>query len=292
MLKMTKQHLFTTTIVSLGSFILLTTLLIGKNIDQVMSAWGKETKISVYLEDQINATQAGEIKNKISSLNYIKNVKYKTSSDAAIEFQNNMNQYSKDLFTNEEVSTWLPASFEVIIDKSKIENMGIFLKSTAQEIQNIVGVSEVSYGQEWINRLEKYINVFKITFAIFCVTALFISFLLIGSSIRQSVFDKLEEIKVLELVGATHWMIRKPFLIQGIFISLNSALLGLFAIYGFFRLINRWLMQEMNGIIHLKIYFFSFSEIFLIVLNLVIVGAIAGYVSAKNLNSGWASVQK
>jgi len=49
------------------------------------------------------------------------------------------------------------------------------------------------------------------------------SILLIGNTIRLSIFARRREVEVMKLVGATNWFIRWPFVIEGLIVGLAGA---------------------------------------------------------------------
>jgi cell division transport system permease protein len=51
--------------------------------------------------------------------------------------------------------------------------------------------------------------------------------MLIGNTIRLSLFARRREVEVMKLVGATDWFIRWPFVIEGVLVGAAGALLAL-----------------------------------------------------------------
>ena len=56
--------------------------------------------------------------------------------------------------------------------------------------------------------------------------------LLIGNTIRLSIFARRREVEVMKLVGATNWFIRWPFVIEGIICGLVGALFAVLLLWG------------------------------------------------------------
>ena len=50
--------------------------------------------------------------------------------------------------------------------------------------------------------------------------------LLIGNTIRLSIFARRREVEIMKLVGATNWFIRWPFVIEGVAVGLLGAALA------------------------------------------------------------------
>jgi len=57
------------------------------------------------------------------------------------------------------------------------------------------------------------------------------SILLIGNTIRLSIFARRREVEVMKLVGATNWFIRWPFVIEGVICGLVGAVLSIGLLY-------------------------------------------------------------
>ncbi len=57
------------------------------------------------------------------------------------------------------------------------------------------------------------------------------SILLIGNTIRLSIFARRREVEVMKLVGATNWFIRWPFVIEGIICGLVGAVLSVILLW-------------------------------------------------------------
>ena len=57
------------------------------------------------------------------------------------------------------------------------------------------------------------------------------SILLIGNTIRLSIFARRREVEVMKLVGATNWFIRWPFVIEGIDLRAVGALLAVLLLW-------------------------------------------------------------
>jgi cell division transport system permease protein len=57
------------------------------------------------------------------------------------------------------------------------------------------------------------------------------SLMLIGNTIRLSIFTRRREVEVMRLVGATRWFIRWPFLIEGVVVGFLGGLVAIIILW-------------------------------------------------------------
>ena len=65
------------------------------------------------------------------------------------------------------------------------------------------------------------------------ITALLIvaSLMLVGNTIRLSIYTRRREVEVMRLVGATRWFIRWPFMIEGVVVGFTGGLLAILILW-------------------------------------------------------------
>jgi cell division transport system permease protein len=86
------------------------------------------------------------------------------------------------------------------------------------------GVDTVTYGKKTAKRVLNVAKVIEAVFVIGVVILLVTSILLIGNTIRLSIFSRRREIEVMKLVGATNWFVRGPFMVEGLICGLAGSL--------------------------------------------------------------------
>jgi cell division transport system permease protein len=65
------------------------------------------------------------------------------------------------------------------------------------------------------------------------ITALLVlaSLMLVGNTIRLSIYTRRREVEVMRLVGATRWFIRWPFMIEGVVVGFAGGLLAILILW-------------------------------------------------------------
>ena len=84
----------------------------------------------------------------------------------------------------------------------------------------------ISYGKETADKLLSVARFIQWAGLGLISILLVASILLIGNTIRLSIFARRREVEVMKLVGATNWFIRWPFVIEGIICGLVGAALS------------------------------------------------------------------
>jgi cell division transport system permease protein len=99
----------------------------------------------------------------------------------------------------------------------------------AQRLRQAVAFPEIDTVREGGAVLERLIAIARLirTIGITCAVLLLIATVaVIANAIRVTVFARRREIRIMQLVGATHWFIRLPFVIEGMFDGAAGALLS------------------------------------------------------------------
>ena len=86
------------------------------------------------------------------------------------------------------------------------------------------GVAKVNDGGETGKRVIKVGKIVESIFLVGVVLLLIASTLLIGNTIRLSIFARRREIEVMKLVGATNWFVRGPFVLEGLICGLIGSI--------------------------------------------------------------------
>ena len=86
----------------------------------------------------------------------------------------------------------------------------------AAEAQNIPGVEEVRYGEQVTEKLLTLARGTRISGLVMGLIMSTASLLIISTTIRLTIYARRREIRIMQLVGATSWFIRIPFVLEGL----------------------------------------------------------------------------
>ena len=205
------------------------------NVNTWMVEWGQSLSMSVYLKDGIQRDVKDEIESIINGLPGAEITGYVSKEKAEVDLIAALGEQAGLL--DGITSNPLPASFEITFKDRKEHKVDA--KRIKVFLEQLDGVDEVQYSEQWLERFEGLIYILKlgglIVGGLFSVAVLFI----ITNTIKLTIYSRRDEIEIFKLVGATDWFVKMPFLIEGAIQGVLSgfiALLILFLAYSLFSL--------------------------------------------------------
>ena len=85
------------------------------------------------------------------------------------------------------------------------------------------GVESVNFGKKTAKRILRVAHIFEVLSALAILILLGAATILIGNTIRLSIFARRREIEVMKLVGASNWFVRGPFVVEGLLTGVLGA---------------------------------------------------------------------
>lgn len=169
---------------------------------------------------------------EMKAAKFAKDFKFVSKDDAAKQHKEVIGEdFMEFLGTNP-----LYNSYDIHLKAEYVTNPG-FSKVESQIRSNPM-VADVVYDKQLITLVND--NIKKVTFWVLLVSAIFavISFLLINSSLRLSIYANRFIIKTMQMVGATKAFIRKPFITRGIILGIIGSVLAVLVLIGVLFYIN------------------------------------------------------
>jgi cell division transport system permease protein len=212
--------------------VLVTMLVLGVFIPIVQATRGaansvrSRVEVDVYMKTTATVGDDARVRREIMAMPHVKDVQFVSKAEAYKQQAAQDPQAYALLASNP-----LPDTFHVIPDNPgnvllvrneltpKSPTGGTGLLDPA--IQNI------SNHKDDTKKILEVTNLVTITAAALTVLLTLASILLIGNTIRLSLYARRREVEVMKLVGATDWFIRWPFVIEGILVGAAGALLAI-----------------------------------------------------------------
>lgn len=189
--------------------------------NSIINSFKEKLTISVFFNENAKEIDITQFKNEVLMSDYISNLKYISKEDAVLIMKEDYgDDFIKDLGYNPLVNSADIALRNQYVTSYKID-------SISKIIEQKDFVDEVIYDKDLINMINE--NIAKVTFWFIPIISflILITFLIINSSIRLSIFSKRELIKTMQLVGAEKSFIRKPFIKTNLVLSLISSIISI-----------------------------------------------------------------
>ena len=216
------------TLVLLGIFILIVT-----NLSHVFQRTYHQVKLEVFLSPAITTTERQQLTQEITQLPEVATVTYISPQAALKAFEAT---FGSDLVTVLDENP-LPPSLEVSL-KPEIKNIQV-IDHLASVLGKMPGVDNVFYQREIIHFLLYYYRIGLILAAIVGVVFILITIILIFNTIRLTIHGRRHIIEIMQLVGATNFFIKGPFLVEGILQGILGSLLANGFIFSLQQLVVR-----------------------------------------------------
>jgi cell division transport system permease protein len=187
--------------------------------------------IQVYISDAATTAQVTNLQQSVTALQthgLVKSYVF-VSKDQAL--QKLKSELSDQTILNLLPNNPLPASFDVTpSDPGNDAQIATALRGNPA-IDTTMPGQGIDYAAKTTNRLLSVAKFIQYTGFVLILVLLIAAVLLIGNTIRLSIFARRREVEVMRLVGATNWFIRWPFVIEGIICGVAGAVISVAALY-------------------------------------------------------------
>lgn len=236
-----------------GLYILL------NDVQSILVGWQDSAQISVFLKKSVKDKQVLDVRRQIARWDEVAEIQVISAEEALKEFQQ-QSGFGDALAILEENP--LPSVLIVTPDNKYLSVET--LNPLAEKLRKIPQVDLVQLDFQWIERLNLIIAIGKRGALLLSVLLGVAVLLVVGNTIRLTIFNRREEILVTKLIGATNQFIRRPFLYTGFWYGAFGAILSILLISILFLMIDepvRALAQLYNSSFQLTGLTFSDSLI-------------------------------
>lgn len=200
-------------------------LLLSMNVTQVVGFMEKQNDVVVYIKDDVTEDELADIDAKIALLDNVYESVYMSKDEVLQQQAESLQKQSEAL--GEAVNAFeglegdnnpLPPTYLMKIrDLSQLSAT----VEAVSAIDGVIGINAPDAMAEIITSLKRAVEVG----GIFIVSILLVvSLVIIGNTIKVTVFNRRKEINIMKYVGATDGFIRLPFFVEGFLLGLLSAL--------------------------------------------------------------------
>jgi cell division transport system permease protein len=175
-----------------------------------------------------------QLREKLRALPDVEQVQFITKARALEELRETLGVAKARELTSQLHENPLPASFRITPDDAaNLPAIKTALNETTpaggKKLSPVLG--RTFERQDASKQIEKVTSALKIVLTVITALLVLASLMLIGNTIRLSIYTRRREVEVMRLVGATRWFIRWPFMIEGVIVGFIGGLLAILILW-------------------------------------------------------------
>ena len=227
------------------------------NFQYIIKSAEEGVAITVFFNDDATEEQKEEIGEQLKSRDDVSEVKYVSADDAWAEFQKEYFGDNPELAEGFKDDNPLAGSdnYEVYMKTVKGDDKNLIAKSkslsaTQQDLvkfaQSLDGVRQVNKSDVVANTLSS-VNMLVAYVSIAIIAILLgVSIFLISNTVTTGITVRKEEIAIMKYIGAKDFVVRSPFVIEGLIIGLFGAIIPLALLYFLYDKAVVYIMEKFS----------------------------------------------
>ncbi len=214
----------------------VTVVLLGMLIPIFQTAQGKSeevrSQLNVQYELYADATKAeiAAAHSKLEAIPHVAEVNFISKAEALETLKGELKDKSivEELHTNP-----LPNSLEVKADDaSNLAGIRETVFPNGPKGKAISPAISKPFDRQVASaKIEQVTSALKIVLTVITALLVLASLMLVGNTIRLSIYTRRREVEVMRLVGATRWFIRWPFMIEGVVVGFAGGLIAILILW-------------------------------------------------------------
>lgn len=211
--------------------------LLAVNVSSVVDELEDQSEAIVYLDDNTTEDDQARIRKAIIATGKISTIELIRKDQALSEMMSAMGDEGL-LFEAYKEDNNLPDSYRITFDDVSD------LESTVAAIENIDGVLSVSAMTEVANVITGLKKMAYVGGVVIIGLLIAVSLMIVGNTIKITVFSRRREVNIMKYVGATNGFIRLPFIVEGMSLGVISGAISYGLIYFGYDYFTKWVLSQ------------------------------------------------
>ena len=263
---------YVSTVIGISLVLFMMGLVIGGMIglSNIQKQAKESLQVDLFFKPELNNSDIKQIEMELKTWKKFKEVYFVSKERAIEEFQGEDQNNFEILDVYEGENPFPPTiGFKPKAEYATKEGMKVIKEELLAAYPD--EIDEVNYEESSVNSVNLGFKQFVFLFGLVALLLIIVAVAMINNTIRLALYSKRFTIKTMQLVGATHQYIRKPFLLQSIFQGFVSAVIGMGLLMTLFFALN-------NVLESIEISF-DLSALFLLFFSLLLIGIVITFVS-------------
>lgn len=240
--------------------------------NSIANSFKEDFSVSIFFKENAKKIEIIQLQNELLMSSYIQKLKYISKDDALLIMKE---EYGQDFIQE--------LGFNPLVNSIDINLKSEFVEaSSLDSISTIISkkkyVDEITYDKNLINSINYNIRRVSLWLMPSIIILSIITFLVINSSIRLSIYSNRQLIKTMQLVGATKGFIRRPFIRTNILLSIISSFISISTLI----LLIYYIDLNISFVENIKLQ--SLLMLFIIIISLgLIISYISTFLATQNI---------
>lgn len=211
----------------------------GQNVAETLRQRASEAE--VFLDPTASGEMAARVGDRLRDVAGVDSVRYVSHEEAAEIFRETFGEEA-DLYDD---AQFLPASYRVRLAAGWATPDS--LEGFASRVSAWTPVDEVAFDRASVEAVERNLRLFSSVGLAVALLVVVAALLLVGNTVRLSIYARRMLIRTMKLVGATNGFIRRPFLIEGVVQGVLAGVLSGVVLWGLYDLFLRFVRSADGG---------------------------------------------
>jgi cell division transport system permease protein len=210
-------------LVIMGSFVLL-----AVNMNALIGDLESDNILLVYVHENLTESEARGLEHTLRAIPNVERAVFITREEAMDNFIGRYDATDRYIDVD---PTWFRHRYAVYVEEVAL------IAETQDAVRREYGVGSVNANLAIASSLVSIRTVVSWVSVIIIAILLAISLFIISNTIKLATFERLEEIAIMKMVGATNSFIRWPFIFEGFILGLTGSLIAFATLWGLYGLI-------------------------------------------------------
>jgi cell division transport system permease protein len=192
-----------------------------------------EFRVAIY--DDATQQEIAALERDLKAIPHVESVEFISKGEALKELEADLGKSKSEDLLAQLHDNPLPANFQIKADDaSNLDAVRAAVtppgpSGKPQPISPII--QDVFDRQQESQKIEQVTSALKIVLTVITALLILASLMLVGNTIRLSIYTRRREVEVMRLVGATRWFIRWPFMIEGVVVGFAGGLIAILILW-------------------------------------------------------------
>ncbi len=197
-------------------------IIFGTSFNSAIQSIGDKVDFTIFFKSDAPEDQILQFRDTLTHNALVKDTAY-TSKEQALEIYDQqkpgtkatLQDYGNPFSASLDIKTSTPAS----------------LDSVAHSVENNPLVKKIKYSKQTVDAINRGTQLLQQVGMTLLVFLAIIAFLVVLNTVRLAIYTRRHEIEIMQLVGATDWFVRGPFIIEAVYDGAIAAILSTVVLY-------------------------------------------------------------